>query len=61
VNLEDDTRIGRLTVNQNLCTIEKIHELAVRDRRITVKLTHSHLHMYLDTIRQSLRETQSYR
>jgi hypothetical protein len=36
--------------------LKKIHELAVRDRRFTVKL-HSHLHMYLETILQLLRET----
>jgi len=41
--------------------LKKIRELTARDHRITVKLTHSHLHMYLDTIRQLLHETQSHR
>ena len=34
----------------------KIRELASRDRLITVKVTRSHLHIYLETIRQWLRE-----
>jgi hypothetical protein len=39
VDLEDDPRIGRQAVNRDLCTIEKIRELAARKRRITLKLT----------------------